>query len=211
MSNTTSGNDTIDFYFDIGSPYAYMAATQLEGVAQRTGMAVRWKPFLLGAVFKAVGNTMPAQIQAKARWMFSDLTMWSEHYGVPFKLSSRFPLNTLKTQRALVAAQRIAGDAAVAPFARALFHAYWVDDLDVSEPAVIEELAGKAGLDGAAIAAALDAPETKDALRALTEEAVARGAFGAPALFVGGQLFWGNDRLPLLEAHVRRIREGEKR
>ena len=141
--------DSLDFYFDIGSPYAYMAATQMEGLSARTGLAVNWKPFLLGAVFKAVGKTMPAQIQAKARWMFSDLTMWSEHYGVPFKLSSLFPLNTLKTQRALVAAQRLAGKESTPTFALALYKAYWVDDRDVSDPAVIEELAKKAGLDGA--------------------------------------------------------------
>ena len=192
----------LELFFDIGSAYSYLASTQLAGLAERTGASVRWRPFLLGAVFKATGNDMPARIPAKARWMLHDLALWSHHYGVPFRMPSRFPLNTLRTQRALAAAE-LRGAEQVAPLAHALFRAYWVDDQDVSADAVIAACADGAGLDGAAIVAAIDAPGTKDQLRATTDEAVRRGAFGAPAMFVGDALFWGNDRIPLLEAHLR--------
>lgn len=199
----------LEFFFDIGSPYAYLAATQMAGLSERAALPVRWRPFLLGAVFKAAGNVMPASVPAKARWMFQDLTQWSLHYGESLRMPSLFPLSTLRTQRALVAAGRLAGQSAIAPFALALFRAYWVDDQDVSDAAIIAGIARAVGLDADALAAATDAPETKDSLRADTDEAVRRGAFGAPAIFVGETLFWGNDRIPLLEAHLARLRQGE--
>jgi 2-hydroxychromene-2-carboxylate isomerase len=194
----------IEFFFDIGSPYSYLAATQMEALAARARTPVRWRPFLLGAVFKATGNTMPAAVPNKARWMLEDLQRWAERYGVPFRMSTLFPLNTLRTQRALVAAARIHGEAAVPPFALALYRAYWVQDRDVSADAEIAACAAEAHLDAASVLAAIDAPETKEALRAATDEAVARGAFGAPAIFVGDALFWGNDRLVLVEDHLAR-------
>ena len=192
----------IEFFFDIGSPYSYLAATQVGAVAERTRTAVSWRPFLLGAVFKASGNEMPARIAAKARWMLEDLRGWSRLYGVPFQMASRFPLNTLRTQRALCALALIAGEQAVPAYALALFQAYWVDDRDVSADAELAALANAAGLDGAAIVAAIDAQPTKDALRAHTENAVARGSFGAPTFFYGDAMFWGHDRLPLIEAAI---------
>jgi 2-hydroxychromene-2-carboxylate isomerase len=195
---------SIELFFDIGSSYSYLAATQMGGVAERTGVPVRWRPFLLGAVFKATGNDMPARIPAKAKWMVQDMARWSEHYGIPFRLPSRFPLITLRTQRALAAAERLVGPDAVPRFALALFGAYWAEDRDVTADPVIAACAKGAELDADAIVAAIDAQETKDQLRATTDEAVRRGAFGAPAIFVGDALFWGNDRIPLLEAHLRR-------
>lgn len=195
----------IELFFDIGSSYSYLAATQMAGVSARTGAPVRFRPFLIGAVFKATGNEMPARIPAKARWMLHDMTLWSHHYGVPFRVPTRFPLNTLRTQRALAAAERLVGPDAVPAFALGLFRAYWADDLDVSTDPVIAAAAEAAGLDAGAIVAAIDAPETKDLLRATTDEAIRRGAFGAPSMFVGDVLFWGNDRIPLLEQHLARL------
>lgn len=192
----------IELFFDIGSSYSYLAATQMAGLAERTGSAVRWRPFLLGAVFKASGNDMPARIPAKARWMVGDMAMWADHYGIPIRVPSRFPLNTLRTQRALAAAERLVGPAAVPAFALALFRAYWADDRDVSADDVIADCAKSAGLDPAVLLPAIDAQETKDLLRATTDEAVKRGAFGAPTMFVGDTMFWGNDRLPLLEQFI---------
>jgi 2-hydroxychromene-2-carboxylate isomerase len=148
-------------------------------------------------VFKATGNEMPARVAAKARWMLHDMALWSKHYGVPFKMPSRFPLITLRTQRALAAAE-LRDPASVPAFALALFRAYWVEDRDITTDEVIGQLAPDPG-----IVAAIDAPETKERLRATTDEAVKRGAFGAPAMFVGDALFWGNDRIPLLEQFLK--------
>lgn len=192
----------IEFFFDVGSSYSYLAATQLAGVTARTGVPVRWRPFLLGAVFKATGNDLPARIPAKARWMLADMAMWSRRYGIPFRLPSRFPMLTLRPQRALAAALRTVGADAIAGFALALFGAYWGEDQDVSTDPVIAAAARAAGLDADLVLAAIDRPETKDLLRATTDEAVRRGAFGAPSMFVGDVLFWGNDRLPMLEQHL---------
>lgn len=192
----------IELFFDIGSSYSYLAATQMEQVTARTGVSVRWRPFLLGAVFKATGNEMPARVPSKARWMLHDMTLWSHHYGVPFRVPSRFPLLTLRTQRALAGVERSAAAGSLPAFALALFNAYWAEDQDVTTDAVIGACATGAGLDAATVLAAIDAPDTKDHLRATTDEAVRRGAFGAPAMFVGDALFWGNDRIPLLEKYL---------
>ncbi|MBA3465509.1 MAG: 2-hydroxychromene-2-carboxylate isomerase [Deltaproteobacteria bacterium] len=194
----------IELFFDVGSSYSYLAATQMAALTERTKVAVRWRPFLLGAVFKATTNEMPARVPAKARWMLEDMARWAEHYGIPFRMPSRFPLLTLRTQRALAAAER--NDAEKVPaFALALFKAYWAEDQDVTADPVIAAAATSAGLDAAAIVSSIDAQETKDLLRATTDEAVKRGAFGAPAMFVGDALFWGNDRIALLERHLARL------
>jgi 2-hydroxychromene-2-carboxylate isomerase len=190
---------TVELFYDIGSSYSYLAATQIDALAARTGAEVRWRPFLLGGVFKATGNDMPARIPNKARWMIGDTMRWAKKYGIPYGIPSRFPIMTISTQRALVAADRLLGHDAQKKLALALFRAYWGEDRDVADKDVIAEIAGGVGLDGAAIVAAMDAQETKDTLRASTEEAVSRGAFGAPAMFYEDELFWGNDRLVLLE------------
>lgn len=190
---------TVELFYDIASSYSYLAATQMDALAARTGAEIRWRPFLLGGVFKASGNDMPARVASKARWMVGDLDRWAKRYGVTLRIPSRFPLSTIAPQRALIAADRLYGQGAQKTLALGLFHAYWALDADVSDKAVIASVANEKGLEGDAIVAAIDAQETKDALRANTEEAVARGAFGAPAMFHDGELYWGNDRLTLLE------------
>ena len=188
----------IELFFDIGSSYSYLAATQMAGVTARTGVPVRWRPFLLGAVFKATTNDLPVRVPAKARYMLADMARWSAHYGVPFKLPSKFPLLTLRAQRALTAAP----EGAIPAMALSLFHAYWAEDRDPTTDEAIAAAAQAAGTDAQAILGAIENQGTKDRLRATTDEAVARGAFGAPSMFVGDALFWGNDRIPLLEAHL---------
>jgi 2-hydroxychromene-2-carboxylate isomerase len=192
----------IELFFDVGSSYSYLAFTQIEAIEKRTGWTVRARPFLLGGVFKSTGNEMPARIAAKARYMITDMQRWASEYGVAFRLPASFPVMTIATQRALVATDRLFGQAALRKLGRGLFDAYWVEGRDVSDKAVIGEVATALGLDAAAILAGIDAPETKDRLRADTEEAVARGAFGAPSFFVGEEMFFGNDRIPHLERLV---------
>lgn len=193
----------IELFFDVGSPYSYLAATRIEALGARVGRPVRWRPFLLGGVFKATGNTMPAAVAAKARYMMADLARWAASYDVPLRFPSRFPLNTLRTQRALVAAGRSSGPEAIGPFALALFHAYWADDRDVSSDEVIADVAAACGLDGAAILAEAGDPACKEELKRITDEAIERGAFGAPSIFDGDDLYFGNDRLGLLEERLR--------
>lgn len=192
----------IDFFYDVGSSYSYLASTQIERIERESGWRVRHRPFLLGAVFKATGNTTPVSIAAKAQWMAKDMDRWAKHYGVPFTIPSRFPAVTLATQRALCAAEVIGGEAALRALTPRLMRAFWAEDRDVASPEVIAECARAAGLDEAAILKGASEAPAKDLLRAHTDAALAKGAFGAPCFVVGDELFWGNDRIPLLLHHL---------
>lgn len=190
----------IEFFFDFSSPYSYLAATQLPALAARTGASIAWKPMVLFAVFKATENEMPARVPAKARYMLSDLGRWARHYNVDFRFNSRFPVNALKAMRLVVAAeeQGRAGETALAAF-----RAVWAEDKDVTDPNELAVIAEQAGLDVKRAMAAIETQEVKDRLRAYTDDAIQRGAFGAPAIFVGDELFWGNDRLHFVEDAVK--------
>ena len=189
----------LELFFDLSSPYSYMAATQMKPLAEKTGAEVVWRPMVLGAVFKATGNEMPARIPGKARWMGNDLMRWAAHYGVPFRFSSHFPANAIKAMRLVLVDDAKAADVALAGFA-----AMWADDRDLTDEAVLRSIAEMGGLDPAAAMQAIETPAVKEKLRANTDEAIARGAFGAPTLIVGDELFWGNDRLHFVEAALRR-------
>jgi len=187
---------SIEFFWDAASPYTYLASTQIEPLAARAGVAVVWKPFLLGKVFEATGNRMPAAIPAKGKHLFRDVQRWGQHYGVPVGFPKVFPVNSVLALRAGIAAgSRGKG----AEFAKAVMKAYWGDGADIGQAEVVGAVAAALGLDGAALVAQAQEQPVKDQLRANTEEAVKRGAFGAPTFYVGEQMFWGNDRLVLLE------------
>jgi 2-hydroxychromene-2-carboxylate isomerase len=188
----------LEFFFDLSSPYSYMASTQMKPLADKTGAEVVWRPMVLGAVFKATGNEMPARIPAKARWMGNDLMRWADHYGVPFRFSSHFPANAIKAMRLV-----LVDDAKAAAVALAGFGAMWADDRNLTDDSVLRSVAEMGGLDPAAAMQAIETPAIKDKLRANTDEAIARGAFGAPTMIVGDELFWGNDRLHFVEAALR--------
>ncbi len=191
-----SSNKTVEFYFDFSSPYSYLAATQLPDLGRRTGAKIEYRPFVLAAVFKATTNDMPAKVPAKGQYMFKDLERWAEFYGVRFKFSSHFPANTIKAMRlVLVADEQGKAESVV----QGLFRAIWAEDRDLNDPVVLADIAEKAGLDPEAALAAIETQPIKDRLRANTDTAIAKGAFGAPALFVGDELFFGNDRLQFVE------------
>jgi 2-hydroxychromene-2-carboxylate isomerase len=186
----------IEFFWEPGSPYTYLAATQVEKVAAEGGATVRWRPFLLGKVFEARKTTLPAAIPAKAQYMFKDLPRWAQLYGVPLAFPKVFPVHSLLASRAAVAASQLGHEASAA---LAILDAYWGQGQDISQENVLKSALDKARLDGAAIMARVQAPEVKDELRLNTEEAIRRGVFGAPTLFWGDAMFWGNDRLELLK------------
>ena len=194
----------VEIYWDVASPYTYLCITQLEALRSRTGATVILRPFLLGGVFKATGNTMPAALPVKARYMREDLRLWRDYYGVPLRLPPDeviFPINSLLPMRAAVAADL---EGAGEPFCLAMFQRYWGAGNDISKPEEILLAADEAGLDGKALLAAAARQDVKDGLRRNTDEAVSRGAFGAPAIFVGETLLWGTDRLVLVEHLLQR-------
>jgi 2-hydroxychromene-2-carboxylate isomerase len=195
--------ETIEFFFDLGSPWTYVASTQIDGLAARTGAVIRWRPFLLGGVFKATSNKSPflEPVQNKLDHQRADMAAWIEHYGIPFNFPSRFPPDTLRAMRGAVAAEKFGR---LVSYARAGFRAYFVDGEDISEEAVVMRLASRAGLDADDFRKLLTDPGVKETLKQDSNEAVARGAFGAPTFFWRDRMFFGNDRLALLEAFIKR-------
>ncbi|MFM9927827.1 2-hydroxychromene-2-carboxylate isomerase [Variovorax sp. H27-G14] len=185
---------SVEFYFDFGSPAAYLAATQLPHVCADTGAELVWKPMLLGGVFQATGNHSPVDIKPKGPYMNVDLQRFAKRYGVPFVLNPHFPINTLLLMRGATGIQATQPERFGA-YVDAVFHAMWVEPTNLNDPATVGAVLQNAGFDAAELLALAGAQETKDRLKTVTQEAVARGVFGAPTMFVGTQMFWGQDRL----------------
>ena len=188
----------LEFFFDYGSPYSYLANSRLPALVGRTGAEVAYRPMLLGGVFKATGNSSPAvePCEPKRAYGGLELRRWIAHLGVPFGGNPHFPINTLLLMRTAVAAQH-AG--VFEPFHRAVYPAFWAEGENLGEPEVLGRVVEKAGLDARALLEAGGDPEVKAELRSTTEEAVARGVFGAPTFFVEDEMFFGNDRLDFVE------------
>ena len=187
---------TLEFCFDYGSPTTYLAHAQLAALAQRTGAEIIRRPILLGGIFKAVGNQTPMTVEAKAKYMRDDMSRIALHIGAPFAMNPFFIINTLPLMRGAVAAQ---ADGTFEDYDAAMWRAMWVDGKDMGDASVIGEVLAGAGLDPAGLIARIGEAEVKQALIDNTEAAVARGAFGAPSLFVGDQMFFGCDRMDYVE------------
>ena len=183
-----------DFYFDFGSLAAYLAHTQLPHICADTGATVHMLPMLLGGVFKATGNASPVTIAAKARWMGADLPLWAQHYGVPFAFNPHFPINTLTLMRGACGVQMHAPQD-FERYLQAVFHAMWVVPHNLGDAQVLTTVLEAAGFSAPTFMQWVADAEVKARLIANTEEAVARGTFGAPTIFVGEKLFFGQDRL----------------
>jgi 2-hydroxychromene-2-carboxylate isomerase len=200
----------VDFWFDYSSPFTYIASERVEAYF---GEHARWRPMLLGGLFKTIGQVdvpLLAMSDNKRRYMMSDLMRQSKRANIPFHFPSKFPMNTVLPLRATLAAEVIgAPPAKTRAFVHNVFRAFWGEDRDISDAAVIKELADRAGLDGAELALRASDQAVKDKLRANTDEAAAIGVFGAPtfALSSGGAepaLYWGADRLELAARAARK-------
>jgi len=185
---------TVEFFFDFGSPTSYLAWTQLPQLAADCGAQIEWKPMLLGGVFKATGNASPVMVPAKGRWMFQDMARWARRYGVALAMNPYFPINTLTLMRAAAGLQ-MREPADFERYVDTVFRAMWETPCNMGEAAVLAQVLQRAGFDVEALLALAGDPEVKARLVATTEEAVARGVFGAPTMFVGEQMFFGQDRL----------------
>jgi 2-hydroxychromene-2-carboxylate isomerase len=184
----------IEFWYEFASTYSYPAAMRVEDAAKAAGVELVWRPFLLGPIFGSQGWTdSPFNIYpVKGQYMWRDLARICEADGLVLKEPVRFPQNGLKAARiALVGHDEGWG----AAFARAVYQANFARQQDISDEGVLAGILAGLGLDAAAIAARANAAENKARLKAQTDEAIARGLFGAPSFTVGEELFWGNDRL----------------
>lgn len=189
---------TVEFYFDVGSPAAYLAWTQLPKICADAGAKLVYKPMLLGGVFKDTGNAPPINIPAKGKWMLADLARYADYYGVPLNFNPYFPINTLFLMRAaaaLVTAEPERFEALIA----AAFNAIWVDEKDMGDSQVTAQVLAEAGFDPQTLVELTQQSATKEALIKLTAEAVQRGVFGAPTCFVGEEMFFGQDRMDFIQ------------
>ena len=185
---------TIEFFFDFGSPTTYLANTQLPKLAQECGAHLVYRPRVLGGVFKATGNASPVTVPAKGRWMGVDMQRWAELYGVPFAFNPHFPINTLTLMRGACGMQMRHPDA-LGRYIDAVFEAMWVTPRNMGDPQVLAQVLGAAGFEAQAFMDLVADPQVKAQLISNTDEAVARGVFGAPTMFVGDHMFFGQDRL----------------
>ncbi len=199
----------LEFFFDCSSPWTYLAFDRVEAVAARGGAEIVWRPILVGGVFNASNPSVYEQrskpVPAKLRYHAKDLRDWARHQSLTLQWPSVFPVNSVRAMRGAL----VADDAGrLVPYARAVFEAYWARDRDISDGEILAELADGVGLDRAAFLPAIEDPAIKQRLRDNTDELVRRGGFGSPTLFVDGDdMYFGNDRLPLVEAALARKHE----
>ena len=193
----------VEFFLDVGSPTTYLAWTQLPAICQRVGAELVYRPMLLGGVFQATGNATPASVAAKGKHMNRDMERFAKRYGVPLAVNPYFPINTLFLMRVLAGVQMRMPERFDAILA-AVFKRMWVEPANLNDPAITAKVLGEAGFDPAAMLALSGDAEVKAQLRNTTEEAVARGAYGAPTMFVGNEMFFGQDRLDFVAEELAR-------
>lgn len=187
-------NKTLEFFFDLGSPATYLAYTQLPALCAETGTQLVYQPMLLGGVFKATGNASPITVPAKGRYMFDDLARYAKRYNVVLKFNPHFPINTLVLMRAITGIQMHQPERFL-DFIDCLFQALWVEGRHLGDPAVVAAVLTEHGFDPEEVLALANDDGVKTSLKDKTEEAIQRGVFGAPSMFVGDRLFFGQDRL----------------
>ena len=187
---------TVEFYYDYGSPTAYLAWTQLPALCARHGAELKSCPVLLGGIFKAAGNQSPVMVEKKGAWMFDDIERYAAHYGVPFARNPYFIINTLPLMRGAMWAR---ANGRLGDYDKVMFEAIWVDQKDMNDVAVIGTVLTEGGFDANELVAAVQEPDVKGQLIEATEAAVEKGLFGVPTMMVDGQMHFGQDRLDWIE------------
>ncbi|MBI1239915.1 MAG: 2-hydroxychromene-2-carboxylate isomerase [Alphaproteobacteria bacterium] len=192
----------LEFFFDCSSPWTYLAFTQVQPIIARTKAEIAWRPILVGGVFNAVNQEVYERRAnpdpRKHRYYEKDLRDWTRHVGLAIGRPPVFPVRSFKAMRAVIAAEPLGK---LLPLAKALFETYWGDLEDISQDDVLTRVFARVGLDPNEMMAEIATDSIKNALRANTDELIARGGFGSPTMFVNGDdMYFGNDRLPLVEA-----------
>jgi 2-hydroxychromene-2-carboxylate isomerase len=184
----------IDFYFDFSSPYGFLASEKIEALTARHGRRVDWHPVLLGVVFKQTGAAPLTQVPLKGDYSKRDMARSARFHGVDgFRMPSKFPIPSQAAAR-IVLWSRQRDPALAAKVVHALYRAFFIHDIDISNPDAAAAAAAKSGVNAVAARAAVDDPAIKDALKQANDEAIAKGVFGSPFIIVDGEPFWGMDR-----------------
>ncbi|HXD41175.1 MAG TPA: 2-hydroxychromene-2-carboxylate isomerase [Ramlibacter sp.] len=192
---------TVEFYFDVGSPAAYLAWQRLPRICEEAGATLAYKPMLLGGVFQAAGNQSPMNIPAKGRYVMTDLERFARRYQIAFAHNPYFPINTLMLMRGATGMQ-MRDVARLVPYVDAVYRAIWIDGQNMNDARVVADVLQQAGFDPAAVLALVNDPQVKERLKTVTQDAVARGVFGAPTFFVDGNMYWGQDRLDFVKEEL---------
>jgi 2-hydroxychromene-2-carboxylate isomerase len=197
----------IEFFFDCGSPWTYLGFHNIQPLAAEERVPIQWRPILVGGVFNSVNPSVYASrekpVPAKRDYMLKDLQDWARSSGLKIKMPpSVFPVNSVKAMRGCI---WLDAQGQLVPFATAVFEAYWGRDEDISQDAVLAALCRQCGIDEAAFFAGIADAAVKAQLKANTDELIARGGFGSPTIYVDGHdMYFGNDRMPLVRAALRR-------
>jgi len=202
---------TLEFFYDCSSPWTYLAFHRIEDVVAEAGATLTWRPILVGGVFNAVNESVYEQrknpVMPKLRWYVKDLQDWASFYGLRIGQPPVFPVNSVKAMRGALVAER---HGLLPRWSRRVFETYWGDLRDISQDDVLRPLVEEVGLNPAEFFAAIAEPAVKDCLRANTEELIARGGFGSPTMFIDNDdMYFGNDRLVLVEHALRRQRAAD--
>ena len=189
----------VEFYYDFGSPTAYMAWTQLPKIASNANAKLIYVPMLLGGVFKATGNASPAFIPAKGKYMGNDLKRYAKKYAIQYKHNSFFPINTLNLMRGAIAAESLGLNE---KYMETIFNGIWVEDLNMGDVSILTQQLKQNDINSDKIIELCQSDEIKNALKENTEKAVERGVFGAPTFFIGNEMFFGQDRLDWVKEYL---------
>jgi 2-hydroxychromene-2-carboxylate isomerase len=197
----------IEFFFDCSSPWTWLAFHNLQPLARELGVEVRWRPVLVGGIFNAVNPSVyefrERGVPAKQAYLMKDLQDWARQAGLTIHFPPAvFPVNSVKAMRGCLLLEP---EGKLVPFAAEVFEAYWTRQEDISQDAVLAALCERVGVEPGRFFTGIATPEIKAALKANTDEVIARGGFGSPTIFVGGDdMYFGNDRLGLVRDAVRR-------
>jgi 2-hydroxychromene-2-carboxylate isomerase len=190
----------LEFFYDCSSPWTYLAFTKIEDIARRHHADLVWKPILVGGLFNTVNPSVYESrknpVKVKARYYGKDLQDWARFYGIRIGSPTVFPVNSVKAMRGAFVAHE---HGKISPYSRKVFEAYWGDDRDISKDEVMREIVRAVGLDEKEFFDKINSAQYKDKLRANVDELIERGGFGSPSIFVDGEMFFGNDRLQLVE------------
>tara|TARA_R110002072_G_scaffold213_15_gene1598 strand:+ start:7382 stop:8014 length:633 start_codon:yes stop_codon:yes gene_type:complete len=204
----------LEFFYDCSSPWTYFAFTRIQPLMQRLALPVRWRPILVGGVFNAVNQELYAAREAmfnspdspRMKYFIKDMQDWADLCGVRTNMPPGHPISSVKAMRGAFYAQE---QGLLVPYSEAVFKTYWDSDSpDISSDAVLATVCARVGLDTDAFFAAITDQRYKDLLRQNTDELIARGGFGSPTIFINGDdMYFGNDRLELVEYRLRQLLE----